>query len=401
MSTKIEEKEQEQEHQVAIDCEASFPTAQLTCAMRALDASTTKCIGSNIGGGPDLAAAVFQGEVGPIFMKEYAAANGFSEATAAQGIVVRTNYFDQQWSNAQKNGCKQFVILAAGLDGRCWRLPGMDASHHVYEVDVKRAFDYKQGKLSQVAELCGVPACTRIAVEADLSQNDWPEKLIAAGFNPDLPSFFLMEGLTMFLPPEAPKTLLTATASLMSAGSVLSGDFMVNILDAMGIEVQQCLAKYGTKWTFEFTSRSDLDKSLTEWGFPEASLQSASEVQMQAQCQPEAKSDEVVDEEKARAFADKVNALPPALGHWPEQAQTWVATELSNGADEQFVAIVVADKTGGLGLKDESRALKARVVELVLGNGTFIPDLKAKCAELGVKGTGSARSEYMLFCASK
>ena len=54
--------------QTDIDCEAAFPTAQLVCYWRAIDAASTKAIGSNIGSGPDLAAKIFTDEVIFIFV---------------------------------------------------------------------------------------------------------------------------------------------------------------------------------------------------------------------------------------------------------------------------------------------------------------------------------------------
>jgi methyltransferase (TIGR00027 family) len=249
-----------------LDAEAAFPTAQLTSAMRALDASTTKLIGSNIGGAPDLAASVFQVETGPAFLVDYAEASGFSTAIAARGLTDRTMYFDQKWVEALNNGCTQFVILAAGLDARAWRIPGMDSSIHVYEVDVTRAMSYKEGKVSQVSEICGPPSCTRVPVEADLSETTWGETLVSSGFNTSLPSFFLVEGLLMYLPVQAPRQLLTTAASLMCAGSVLCGDGMVNLLASVGEKVKECLHKYGTCWVHEFKTRNELQQSLTDLG---------------------------------------------------------------------------------------------------------------------------------------
>ena len=45
----------------------------------------------------------------------------------------------------------------------------------------------------------GLACERRVAVSADLSADEWPDALIAAGFDPDRPSFFLLEGLLMFL----------------------------------------------------------------------------------------------------------------------------------------------------------------------------------------------------------
>ena len=124
---------------------------------------------------------------------------------ASISLQERTVYMDGKWMAAHGRGCRQFVILAAGLDARAWRLP-LDAGCTVYEVDVPAAHAYKAALVPAVA---GVypdgPACRRVCVEADLSQAAWPALLTAAGFDPAQQSFFLIEGLLMYLPAGAPQ----------------------------------------------------------------------------------------------------------------------------------------------------------------------------------------------------
>jgi methyltransferase (TIGR00027 family) len=169
------------ENALSIDSEAAFPTAQLVAALRAKDAqSASPLIGSNIGGSPDLAAEALAGDIGLQFAKEL--------GDDPSAMAKRTMFFDEQWMKAFDDGCKQFVILAAGLDARAWRLPRLDKTVKVFEVDVHRAMAYKSEKVTEIGLECH---CSRIVVEADLSNADWKEKLLAAGFDPSEKSFFL------------------------------------------------------------------------------------------------------------------------------------------------------------------------------------------------------------------
>ena len=125
-----------------IDPEASFPTAQLTAAHRAIDSKQEKpLIGSNIGGTADIYAEKLAGEVGFTFNTEWEVLAKSTEVWINQ--VTRTLYFDEQWVKAQERGVKQFVILAAGLDMRAWRIPSMGADVTVFELDIPRAHAYK------------------------------------------------------------------------------------------------------------------------------------------------------------------------------------------------------------------------------------------------------------------
>lgn len=105
------------------------------------------------------------------------------------GVVERTRWLDEQWMAALDCGVKQFVILGAGLDARAWRLPRLSAAVCVFELDVPVAVAYKEAAM---AKLALPPRCTRTAVAADLSGSEgWPAALLAGGFDPAAPSFWV------------------------------------------------------------------------------------------------------------------------------------------------------------------------------------------------------------------
>lgn len=84
--------------QKKINPEAAFPTAQLVCAIRALDASgSNPQIGKNIGALPDLAAAKFQGELGTQFLQKFADVFKTTDFSAMSGVIARTKVYDNEW----------------------------------------------------------------------------------------------------------------------------------------------------------------------------------------------------------------------------------------------------------------------------------------------------------------
>jgi len=265
-------------------------------------------------------------------------------------------------------GCKQIVILAAGLDARAWRLPRLDKSVKLFEVDIPRAFTYKAQKL---APLRLDTSCTRIVVEADLSDPGWTSKLIAAGFQPDQTSFFLIEGLLMYLPPGAPQALFRSASSLMSSGSKIAGDTFVNFLRF--VPSNPVLEKYGTKWTFEMASKEELVRMLADVSLKDAEVLSVS------QCAQMPQNDDV---DQAQADAQKIAKTLNTLASWPPQAIDWVRGEIAqkDGA-EKVVREIVQDRMGFQGLKDSSAAHKSRVCELLLQDG-WAPKLESMLHEL-------------------
>jgi len=129
-------------------------------------------------------------------------------------VVVRTRFYDDYLLAA---GCRQVVLLAAGLDARAFRLP-WPADTHVFELDLPEVLAVKERVLvAQAAR----PAGTRTTVAVDL-RADWPSALLAAGFEPGEPTAWLIEGLLVYLTAEQAEALLTAVRALSAVGSRLA-----------------------------------------------------------------------------------------------------------------------------------------------------------------------------------
>lgn len=226
-------------------------------------------------------------------------------------------------------------------------------------------------KTEKVAMLDLELSCTRVVVEADLSDPSWTTKLLAAGFQPDQTSFFLIEGLLMYLPPRAPQALLNNVSALMSQGSKIAGDTFVNCLALM--QSNPVLEKYGTKWTFDVGSKEELVKMLAD-----VSLKDVDAVSVMSHAR-KSRQDGNVDQ--AQADAQKIGQTLASLPGWPPLPREWVRGMVQKGAAEQVVRELVEDRRGFQGLKESSPEHKARVCELVLQDG-WVEKLEAMVVEL-------------------
>jgi methyltransferase (TIGR00027 family) len=132
---------------------------------------------------------------------------------AFQG-VIRTRFYDECLATAAAGGCRQVVLLAAGLDTRAFRLdwPG---DLRLFELDLPEVLDFKQRVLDQRH---AVPRCRRTTVAADL-RGDWPVRLVAAGFQPRRPAAWLAEGLLVYLTAAEVTELFDAVGRLSAPGS--------------------------------------------------------------------------------------------------------------------------------------------------------------------------------------
>jgi methyltransferase (TIGR00027 family) len=138
-------------------------------------------------------------------------------ATLATWVVVRTRFIDDVLLDSAADGCRQMVLLGAGLDTRAFRLDWPDGTR-LFELDTAAVLDFKDRVLSeQGAE----PRCERIVVRADLREN-WPAALRAAGFSDAEPVAWVIEGLLAYLAAEEADGVLDATVALSAPGSRLA-----------------------------------------------------------------------------------------------------------------------------------------------------------------------------------
>ncbi|WP_445398094.1 SAM-dependent methyltransferase [Streptomyces sp. LE64] len=136
----------------------------------------------------------------------------------ARYFGLRTRILDRFLLRAARTGgVRQVVLLGAGLDTRAFRLdwpPGCT----VFEIDRERVLAFKHGVLDG---LSAAPRTTRVPVPMDL-RADWAAALLAAGFDPAVPSAWLAEGLLFYLPATAETALVDTVDRLAAPGSALA-----------------------------------------------------------------------------------------------------------------------------------------------------------------------------------
>jgi methyltransferase (TIGR00027 family) len=135
-------------------------------------------------------------------------------------FAIRTRYFDDYLLGAVAAGVRQVVILGAGFDARAYRL-AWPAPVSLYELDRSDVFSIKDKIITGRAP---APGCTRVAVVADLLE-DWPDALLARGFDPRQPTAWLLEGLVVYLSEQEADLMLTRIGELSAAGSRIGVEY--------------------------------------------------------------------------------------------------------------------------------------------------------------------------------
>ncbi|MGW4248949.1 SAM-dependent methyltransferase [Nocardia sp. NPDC004722] len=131
-----------------------------------------------------------------------------------QHQIARTRYFDDFLAAATAAGIRQVVILAAGLDSRAYRLTWPQGTS-LYELDRPQVLAFKRETLAAAGH---EPGAQRHEVAVDLRE-DWPKSLRESGFDPALPTAWLVEGLLIYLTPAAQDQLFSRIAALSAPGS--------------------------------------------------------------------------------------------------------------------------------------------------------------------------------------
>ena len=129
-------------------------------------------------------------------------------------IGVRTRFLDDVVLGACAHGCRQVVILGAGLDARAFRLDFPEGTR-LWELDLAGVLRFKEMVVQAEA---WVPRCERTTVEVDLSE-DWGRKLQDAGFDAHARVVWVAEGLLAYLSAEVRDALIATTGALSVAGS--------------------------------------------------------------------------------------------------------------------------------------------------------------------------------------
>lgn len=148
----------------------------------------------------------------------------FTPQRLAEGMAVRTRFFDTFFLEAAAAGVRQAVILAAGLDTRAYRL-AWPTDTVVYEIDQPEVIEFKTRTL---ADLGATPTAERRALAIDL-RDDWPAALRDNGFNSQRPTAWIAEGLLGYLPPDAQDRLFDNVTTLSFSGSRLGTGYVPDI----------------------------------------------------------------------------------------------------------------------------------------------------------------------------
>lgn len=189
-------------------------------------------------------------------------------------VRARVRYFDDFVKKSIDEGMlEQLVILGAGYDTRAYRIEGLKKNIKVFEIDHPNT---QKVKIEKIKEIFGFLPDYVVYVPVNFETEDFGKRLIAEGYDQQMKTLFIMEGLVMYIPPEAVDKTLAFIVNNSGKGSTILFDyFPQSVIDGsceleVGKNMREYAAKRGEPFKFGIKEGA-VETFLAERGFSQIS----------------------------------------------------------------------------------------------------------------------------------
>jgi len=184
-------------------------------------------------------------------------------------MAARSRFAEDCLGAAVSRGVRQVAIVGAGLDTFSLRNPHASLGLRVFEVDHPTTQAWKRERIDEAGLVA--PASLTFA-PVDFEHQSLAEGLVAAGFQPTQPAFFLWLGVVPYLRRDAISAILQFIASMPRSEVVFDySEPLENYSPERRANVAAVAARtaaIGEPWLSYFDP-SELSKDLHELGFQE------------------------------------------------------------------------------------------------------------------------------------
>jgi len=142
-------------------------------------------------------------------------------------LVARERYIDDVLQGFLDNGLQQLVILGAGYDSRAYRFDRLIGQVKVFEVDHPAT---QTDKLAKVRAVFGTIPEHVTYVPVDFDTQTLEERLPESGYDPNLKTLFIWQGVTMYLTARAVDDTLRFSVQRSTPGSAIVFDYIYRLV---------------------------------------------------------------------------------------------------------------------------------------------------------------------------
>ena len=171
-------------------------------------------------------------------------------------VLARTAFFDRQLLSALETGAKQLVILGAGFDTRAYRFAEQCSGCKIIELDIAST----QNRKKECLQSAGIAIPKNLTFASiNFNLESLPDVLRQAGYNNEVKTVFLWEGVSMYLQRPAVEATLQFVGACKNPESLLVFDYIATIADSevdnyYGVKTwRETWARYRQAEPFKFT----------------------------------------------------------------------------------------------------------------------------------------------------
>ena len=133
-------------------------------------------------------------------------------------VLARSAFCEDKLKEENANGCKQYIVFAAGYD--TFSLRNIDRSFQVFELDQTHLLEDKKEHIRQ-ANLIQ----TATNIPCDLAGTLWKDQLFDAGYSKSQKAFGSLLGISYYLKKEDFEQLILNISDIMEEGSAICFDY--------------------------------------------------------------------------------------------------------------------------------------------------------------------------------
>lgn len=139
-------------------------------------------------------------------------------------VNARTHKLDQTLQQMAADGLEQVVVLGAGFDTRAYRFAGKMPDIRFFELDLPATLERKKEVVKEA--LGSVPDYVSYA-PIDFNTETIEEALVRVGYDPAKKTYFVWEGVTMYITEAAVEATLRFIATRSAPGSAVVFDYLL------------------------------------------------------------------------------------------------------------------------------------------------------------------------------
>jgi methyltransferase (TIGR00027 family) len=182
-------------------------------------------------------------------------------------LFCRTRFIDDALADWLDGGEQQVVCLGAGNDSRAYRIPGI-AHAQYFEVDLPAPQALKREHMQKMLGTIP-PQVTHTAL--DLNTQDLAAELVKHGFRLEIPTFFIMEGVTQYISGQAVDKVFRFAAQASKSSRFAFTFIKREIIDgsarsSIDQRIMKRVARRGMPWVFGIDEQK-IEEWLNQRGF--------------------------------------------------------------------------------------------------------------------------------------